>query len=152
VGFGILFTAAALVLLLSWVQYASSGTAAKRAAHARLAQIAALMLVGLGVAFFLIFAVGELAGGETSGVQHLPPAGILGALLWLGWKRPRAAGIVVLLLFAVPLTIASIVGITTGDARTGELWIALLIPLVPIVTAGLFVWAGTGGRAKRRMP
>lgn len=159
-GIGILFTTVVLVMALSWfvlahrsrLQYASSGSEDRRAEHARLAKIAALMLVGLGIAFFLIFAVGELAGGETSGVQHLPPAALLGALLWLGWKRPRAAGIIVLLLLAAPLTFGFAIGMATEDARSAEMWFALLIPLVPIVTGGLFLWAGRGERRKHGTP
>ncbi len=149
-GIGILFATAALVMAASWfvlarksrLQYASSGSEDRRAEHARLAKIAALMLVALGIAFFLIFAVGELAGGEISGVQHLLPAALLAALLWLGWKRPRAAGIIVLLLLAAPLTLGFVVGVATEDTRSGEMWLALLIPLVPIVIGGLFLWAG----------
>lgn len=126
----------------SGLQYASSGSEDRRAEHAQLAKIAALMLVGLGIAFFLIFALGELAGGEISGVQHLPPAALLGALLWLGWKRPHAAGIIVLLLLAAPLIIGFAIGVATEGARSAEMWFALLIPLVPIVIGGLFLWAG----------
>jgi hypothetical protein len=148
-GFGMFFAAAVLTAALFWLvvarksrlQYAS-GSADKRAGHARVAKIAALLLTGLGVGFFLIFAVGELAGGEISGIQHLPPAALLGALLWLGWKRPRTAGIVVLLAHALPLTDAIDVGIATEDTRTGEMWLAALIPLVPVLTALLFLRAG----------
>lgn len=155
-GLGILFATAVLAMALSWfvlahrsrLQYASSAVGDRRAEQARLAKIAALMLVGLGIAFFLIFAVGELAGGDVSGVQHLPPAALLGALLWLGWTRPRVAGIVVLLLLAAPLTVGFVLGMATEDARSGEMWFALLIPLVPIVTGGLFLWAGRGERRR----
>lgn len=150
---GILFATAVIATAVSWLalvrrsrlQY-TSGSEGRRAENARLAKIAALLLTGIGVGFFLIFAVGELAGGETSGVQHLPPAALLGALLWLGWKRPRAAGIIVLLALAVPLTVGVVVGIATEDTRTGEIWLALLIPLVPVLTGLLFLWAGRGKR------
>jgi hypothetical protein len=129
----------------SRLQYASYGED-RRAENARLAKTAALLLTGLGLGFFLVFAVGELAGGDVSGVQHLPPAALLGALLWLGWKQPRAAGIIVLLVLAVPLTVGFVAGIATEDIRTGEMWLALSIPLVPVLTGLLFLWAARGER------
>jgi len=152
---GIAFAAAALASVLFWLvlmrrsrlQYASGGEG-RRADHARLAKIAALMLLGLGVAFFLLFAVAEMAGGDIAGIQHLPPAAVLGALLWLGWKRPRTAGIVLLAL-AVPLGIAFVVGVAVEGVRPGELWVAVLIPLVPVLTALLFLRAGRGERRQR---
>ena len=157
-GMGIVFVTAVLAAALFWLvlvrrsrlQYASGGDG-RRAENARLAKIAALMLVGLGVGFFLIFAVAEMAGGEGSGIQHVPPAVLLGALLWLGWKRPRAAGLVVLFAFAVPLTVAFVVGVATDDVRTGEWWVAVLLPLAPLLTASLVLWAGRGERKQRRM-
>ena len=152
-GIGILFTTAVIAAALFWLallhrsrlQYAS-GSEDRRAENARLAKIAALLLTGLGLGFFLLFAVGELVGGEISGVQHLPPAALLGALLWLGWKRPRTAGIIMLLVLAVPLAVGFAVGIATDDNRTGEMWLALSIPLVPVLTALLFFRAGRGER------
>lgn len=155
-GFGMVFAAAVLATALSWfvlarrsrLQYAS-GSEDRRAEHARLAKIAALLLTGLGAGFFLIFAVGELAGGEVSGIQHLPPAALLGALLLLGWKRPRTAGIIVLLALALPLTVAFVVGMAVEGVRPGELWVAVLIPLVPALTGLLFLWAGRRERRQR---
>jgi hypothetical protein len=154
-GMGIVFATAVLAAALFWLvllrrsrlQYASGGEG-RRAEHARLAKIAALMLLGLGVGVFLVFAVAELAGGDVAGIQHLPPAAVLGALLWLGWKRPRTAGIV-LLAFAVPLGVAFVVGVAVEGVRPGELWVALLIPLVPVLTGLLFLWAGRGERRQR---
>jgi hypothetical protein len=154
-GMGIVFAAAGLAAALFWLvflrrsqlQYASGGEG-RRAEHARLVKIAALMLLGLGVGFFLLFAAAELAGGDVAGIQHLPPAAVLGALLWLGWKRPRTAGIVLLAL-AVPLGVAFAVGVAVEGVRPGEFWVALLIPLVPVLTALLFLWAGRGERRQR---
>ena len=101
-------------------------------------KIAALVLLALGVAFYLMFAVGELAGGDVSGIQHLAPAALLGALLWLGWRRPLVAGIVLLAL-AVPLGVAYVVVLVVRDLPpTWALWIAL----PPVVTGYLLVRAG----------
>jgi hypothetical protein len=62
-------------------------------ARAGRSKITALALLGLGVAFYLIFALGETAGDDISGLQHLLPAAILALLLWVGWTHPRQAGI-----------------------------------------------------------
>jgi len=101
-------------------------------------KIAALVLLALGVAFYLMFAVGEMAGGEISGFQHLLPAAVLGALLWLGWKRPRMAGIVLLAL-AVPLGAAYIAVLVIRDLPLS--W-AVWIVLPPLLTGLLLVRAG----------
>lgn len=158
-GIGIVFTTAVVAAALFWLvlvrrsrlQYAS-GSTDRQAEGARLAKIAALLLVGLGVGFFLVFAIGEIAGGEISGIQHLPPAAVLGVLLWLGWRRPRAAGLVVLFAFALPLTIAFVFGVATDNVRTGEMWLAVLIPVVPVLIGLLFLWAARGERRRDGMP
>jgi hypothetical protein len=145
---GIVLAAAVLAAALVWLALgrrsrlqAAPGGAGRRAGHVRPAQAAALMLVALGLGFFLLFAIAELAGGDVAGVQHLPPAAVLGALLWLGRKRPRTAG-VALLALAVPSGVALVVGV-----RPGELWVALPIPLVAVLTGVLFLQAG---RSERR--
>ena len=113
---------------------------------ARRAKIAALVLLGLGIAFYLLFTVGEMAGGDVAGVQHLPPVLVLVALLWLAWKRPTVAGIVLLVL-AVPLGAAYVAVLVARDL---PLTWAVEIALPPIVTGLLLVWAGRRERASRR--
>ncbi|HTZ05567.1 MAG TPA: hypothetical protein VMB53_07410 [Gaiellaceae bacterium] len=109
------------------------------------AKLAALVLLGLGIAFYLVFAVGEIAGGDPSGVQHLLPAAVLGGLFWLGWRRPRTAGIVLLAL-AVPLGAAYIAVLVVRDLPlTWALWIAL----PPALTGWLFLRAGRDDHAHR---
>ena len=112
---------------------------------ARRAKIAALVLLGLGVAFYLLFTVGEMASGDVSGIQHLPPVLALAALMWLGWKRPTTAGIVLLVL-AVPLGVAYVVVLVVHDL---PLFWALEIALPPVLTGLLLLWAGRRERASR---
>ncbi len=101
-------------------------------------KIAALLLLGLGVLFYLVFAVGEAAGGDVTGLQHLLPASVLAVLLWLGWRRPRRAGIV-LLACAVPLAVAYVALLVVRDL---PLTWALVVALPPVVTGLLLVRAG----------
>jgi len=122
-----------------------SGGEGGRAADARRTKIAALVLLGLGVAFYLMFAVGEMAGGDITGIQHLLPAAVLGALLWLGWKRPRTAGIVLLAL-SVPLGAAYIAVLVVRDLPLP--WV-LWIVLPPVLTGWLLLHAGRHERGPR---
>ena len=107
-------------------------------AGARRAKFAALVLLGLGVAFYLTFAIGETAGGDISGVQHFLPAALLAVLLWVGWRRPRVAG-AVLLVLAVPLAAAYLAFLALRDL---SLTSALIVALPPLVTGLLLVRAG----------
>ena len=109
---------------------------------ARRAKIAALVLLGLGVAFYLMFAVGETAGGDITGVQHFPLAAILAVLLWVAWRRPLAAGIALLVL-AVPFAAAYIALLVVRHLP--PTW-ALVVALPPVVTGLLLVRAGRRSR------
>jgi hypothetical protein len=115
-------------------------------ASGRPAKIAALVLLGSGAAFYGLFAVGELAGGDISGVQHVPPAVLLAALMVVAWKRPRAAGIVLLAL-SVPLGVAYVVLLVVRDLPLP--W-ALVVALPPVVTGLLLVRAGRRDRGSPR--
>ncbi|MEW6401160.1 MAG: hypothetical protein AB1649_05135 [Chloroflexota bacterium] len=61
-------------------------------------KITALFLMSLVAAFFTFFALGEMLGGDWSGIGHLPPVIIIVFLMWLGWKRPLAGSITMILL------------------------------------------------------
>ncbi len=107
-------------------------------------KIAAFVLLALGVAFYLVFAIGELAGGDVGGVQHLPPALALAALLWVAWKRPLLAG-VILLVLAVPLAAAYVAVLVIRDLP--PTW-ALFVALPPVLTGALLVRAGRHERGR----
>lgn len=144
IAFGAIVLAAALrvlVLVRRGRRAYPSGSEERRTDDARLEKLAALMLIGLGIGFFLIFAVGELAGGDIAGTQHFLPAVVLGALLWLGWKRPRRAGIVLLSL-AVSLGALFLVVSAVEGVRGGEAWVPVFIVLPPVVAGWLLVRAG----------
>jgi hypothetical protein len=53
-----------------------------------------LLLVPLG--FFLLFAFGEVFSGDLSGLSHLVPAALIALVIFLASKRPRIAGILLL--------------------------------------------------------
>jgi peptidoglycan/LPS O-acetylase OafA/YrhL len=112
---------------------------------ARRKKVAALVLLGLGVAFYSMLAFGEMVGGDISGIQHLPPALTLGALSWVAWRRPLTAGIVLLVL-AVPLGAAYLAFLVVRELPL-TLWLFIALP--PFVTGLLLVQAGRGERDSR---
>ena len=100
------------------------------------------MLLGPGVAFYLVFAIGEMAGGDITGLQHLLPAAILAWLLWVGLSHPRQAGIILLTL-AVPFAVAYVALLVVREL---PLTWALVVALPPVVAGFLLV------RSDRRDP
>lgn len=56
-------------------------------------KIAGFVPAGLLTTFLLIMGLGEMFGGDISGIQHVVPAAVLLALMWLGWKRPYWGGL-----------------------------------------------------------
>lgn len=111
--------------------------------------MAAMVLLGLGIAFFLMFAVGETASGEAGGVVHLLPALLLGALMYVAWKRPLPAG-VALLALSVPLGVLYVyLAISGVGVATGIAW-SLQVVLPAWVTGGLLV--AVGRRARPYLP
>ena len=98
-------------------------------------KLIALGLLGLGTALFLVFGLAELLGGDLTGVQHLIPAAILAALMYVGWRRPHAAGITLLVLAAV-LTAA---GVSLFFARDLPLLSLALLFVLPSLVTGLLL-------------
>ena len=107
-------------------------------AEARWTKRAALALLGLGIVFYLMFAIGELAGGDVSGVQHFLPVAILAALAIVAWHRPRAAGIALLAL-TIPLGAAYVALLVVRHLP--PTW-AVMIVGPPLVTGYLLLRAG----------
>lgn len=110
-------------------------------ASARRMKIAAMVLLGLGIAFYLMLALGETASGEAGGAAHLLPALLLGALMYAAWKRPLAAGITVLVL-SVPLGVLyAYLAIGSVGVATGIAW-SVQIVLPAWVAGGLLLAVG----------
>lgn len=60
-----------------------------------------LIPAGLFTGLWLIFGVGEVAGGDLSGITHLVPAGLMILLVLVAWKWQRAGGLGMLLVGVV---------------------------------------------------
>jgi hypothetical protein len=111
-------------------------------------KLAGLVIAGLGSLFFLAMGIGEMAGGDLSGFQHLPPAALLGGLVYLGWRHPYAVGIVLVI---ISFALASLYAFTGSDEPVGMRfsW-AVQIALPPLVAGALLIAAArreTGGPA-----
>lgn len=99
---------------------------------------AATIALGFGAAFLLLFAVGESAGGDWSGLGHLLPAVLMGLLIWLGWKKPQWGGLasMALGLFFVLRFYRSLAG--------GNLFGPLAIYIAPLLVGGLLLLIAAG--------
>jgi hypothetical protein len=106
-------------------------------------KIAALVPLGLVTAIMLLFAIGEMAGGDWSGLGHLAQVALIGLLMRLGWKQPLIGGIALL---AAALLAASFF----SSALRGPEWLApFLIIVAPLALSGLlFLSAAWVGRKK----
>jgi hypothetical protein len=94
-------------------------------------KIVALIPTGVTLVILLLFAVGESAGGDWSGLGHLIQALPIAFLMWLGWKNPLWGGILFLLLAFLAL-------LSFSDAFQGQDWLApFLIIIAPLLLSGL---------------
>jgi hypothetical protein len=93
---------------------------------------AALVCLAIPMLVLTVFAVGEVAGGDISGLQHVVEILPLAALAWLGWRRPLWGGIALIVL---TLTLAGIPIVmdrlsSAPPFVTAFLYIILALPLV----------------------
>lgn len=112
-------------------------------------RIVALALLLLPAAFLLVFAFGEVAGGDVSGLQHVPEAALLLALAAAGWRYPRATGVVLLSVGAVLLALALALNLARGNpgesAPAVMLWAGLFgLLFAPPLVAGWLLLRSSG--------
>jgi hypothetical protein len=94
-------------------------------------KIAALIFPGIPLVILLLFAIGETAGGDWSGLGHLLQAIPIALLMWLGWKRPLWGGILLLVL-------SLFAAYSFANPLRGMDWLApLLIIITPLVLSGV---------------
>jgi hypothetical protein len=98
----------------------------------------ALLLVPLG--FLGLFMVGEVAGGDVSGLSHAVQALPLILVAAAAWRWPLQAGAVMVL---VGLGIVVVYAILASSRfELGTILIVEAVLAVPIVSGALFVLAG----------
>ena len=110
--------------------------------NVKVLKIIALIFPGLVIAILLLFAIGETAGGDWSGLGHLIQVIPIGLLMWLGWKRPLWGGIFLLLM-------GILASLFFSDALRGPEWLApFLIIIAPLFLAGILLLGAAGLEGK----
>jgi hypothetical protein len=108
-------------------------------------KISALVLMLLITAFFAFMGIGEMLGGDLSGMGHLPPVVLIAFMMWLGWKKPLAGGLTMSLL-GVLISIYFFIVVN----RPADRPIAMLIMGGPFLLFGLlFLFAALIERSKQ---
>jgi hypothetical protein len=92
-----------VVILLGIYVFIKGRDDAARSGAARWLMIAGLVLLGLQAGFYLVFAVGEMLGGDLSGAGHLVQMLPALLLMWLVWRRPLEGGLVLLFFGVIPV-------------------------------------------------
>lgn len=111
---------------------------------ARRLRRAGLVPLGLQVAILLLFGIGEMAAGDTSGAGHLPEALVVVLLAAVAWLRPLEGGIA-LLASGILFTISVLISVAPPQAA--RIISALGILAAPqIISGALFSMAGLVAR------
>lgn len=111
-------------------------------------KVAASLLLAIPTGILLLFLVGEVAGGELSGVQHLLQLSPLLALAALAWRHPQAGG-AALIAVGTGLGVAYPLLFSDSSMRV-ILGVELLLFAPPVLAGALFLLAGF--RADRHNP
>ncbi len=112
------------------------------ALRGRRLELAATLAGGVTAGLLLLFLLGEVLGGDISGLQHVVQLAPLVALLALGWRYPNLAGA---LLLAIGLALAGAYFLESrgGSVAAAERALVAAIFLLPPILAGvLFLLAG----------
>ncbi len=102
-------------------------------------KLAGIGLLAIPIVILALFTVGEVLGGDLSGLQHAVQMSPLLLLAWFSWQRPRLGGIALIglaLLFAVVYLVIS------RDFPPGtRLTAGILLFAMPLVAGILFLLA-----------
>jgi hypothetical protein len=102
-------------------------------------KIAGMALLAIPMVILTLFAVGETAGGDLTGLQHVIELAPLALLAWFAWKRPFWGGVA---LIAVALIVTGLyVVFIHGFAMPAVILAVLLLFAMPMAAGMLFVAA-----------
>jgi cytochrome bd-type quinol oxidase subunit 1 len=121
-------------------------------AHLPYSKAIAVGLLSIPALLLTALAVGEMAGGDVSGVQHVPEALARAVLALVAWRHPRRVGAI--LLVAGVILLAAWMGLTLSadrhDSGATLVLIAAMLFVPPLVAGWLLYTAGR--RAATRRP
>ena len=103
--------------------------------------IGALVLLAVPIGFQLLFAIGEVAGGDLTGLTHGVLALPLIALAVAALRRPTLAG-AILLGLGVPIAIGYLLLVANRDFTIETILIVEAVLLMPVLAGALLVLAG----------
>lgn len=104
---------------------------------------AAIACLAIPIVVLAAFAIGEVAAGDISGLQHVGQGLPLVALAWLAWKWPLWGGAILIVL---TLVLAGIYVGMSGFPQSALLPNAVLLFAPPLMAGSLFVAAARRGR------
>jgi hypothetical protein len=99
-----------------------------------------LMLLAIPILVLAAFAVGEVAGGDISGLQHVPELALLVLLGWLAWRRPLWGGAALIALSLICAGLYIFFFASGFPLQTVVVTVALLFA-PPLAAGALFVAA-----------
>jgi hypothetical protein len=105
-------------------------------------RIVGLACLAVPAALLLLFAVGEMAGGDLSGAQHLPEVAAVGAIGWTAWRWPYILGMVLMLGGAVLALVFVLWLHPSGITLLGIAVVELLLFIPAIAAGACFTLAG----------
>ena len=138
----------AILVLAFWAWRRGRDLRVAQVSAARRLRMAALIPLALEMGIFLLFGLGEMAGGDWSGAGHLLELGVLALLAGLAWMRPLEGGVTLLL--AGAFSAASFIVSFLSAAPQGDVIAispAMMILALPSLLSGaLFLAAGLVAR------
>ena len=112
-------------------------------------ELAATAVAGVTLAMLSMFTLGEVFGGDWSGLAHLVQLVPLAILIALGWRFPYSIGLVLIGIGAA-LTLAYYIDSADSSIATSEkLLVGALFLLPPLLSGACFVLAGNAQRSRR---
>jgi hypothetical protein len=99
----------------------------------------AMVLLAVPMLILAAFAIGELAGGDVSGLQHVPELSLLALLGWLAWKRPFWGGTALIALALVFMGLYPV--FMRGLPLPAVVLTVAILFALPVIAGRLFVAA-----------
>lgn len=130
-----IFLAAAVVAFAFIAYLRTPDETVLRDKRARIALVAALVILGLLAALLAVFGVGEMAGGDWSGMAHLIPVALVVFLMFLARRRPLEGGI----LFSILGAAVSVFFVATNHGGPADVVLPVLLLGAPLLAAGILL-------------